>query len=122
MGVQLTFGISLSDSKSDSFMQESLSFIDDIEKLFHTEEEAIKKFMSRSPKDRVEFDKRPYRKLTSYNMQSTMMREFISWIGLLGQLSEAKKLFQAMIPLAHESGLNDSFCSTVISSADYRFP
>ena len=90
--------------------------------MLEAEVKALAKFDQKSTEEKLVFDNKPYRLLTTSNINQTMLREYICWIGLFTALSSSlqQETFAPLTALAHPSGLNDQFCVTLLNAFDYR--
>jgi len=121
--INLVFGIGFQDSH-DNIFKDSTCFIQEIAELISNEHKKLASLTSRKPE---EIEKKDIeREFCKEKLNKTMMREFVSWIGIFTskidgiKMLQRKKIIDALRQLIHPSGINDTFCLIIIRSFDYR--
>jgi len=121
--INLVFGIGFQDNH-DNIFKDSTCFMQEISELMQNESKLLTSLMSKKDDDFDRKDKE--REFSKEKLNKTMMREFISWIGIFTskidgiKMLQKKNIFNTLKNLIHVSGSNDTFCQLIIRSFDYR--
>lgn len=121
--INLVFGIGFQDP-NDNIFKDSTCFMQEIGELLINEHKILTSIISRKPEEIERKEKE--REFCKEKLNKTMMREFISWLGLFTtkidgiRLLQRKNIFHALKNLIDPSGINDTFCQIIIRSFDYR--
>lgn len=121
--INLVFGINFQDSH-DNIFKDATCFMQEVNELFLSESKLLNSITSKKPD---EFEKRDKdREFSKEKLNKTMMREFISWLGIFTskidgiRMLQRKGIFHTLKNLIDPSGINDTFCQLIIRSFDYR--
>jgi len=96
----------------------------EVAELLNSEVKNLKSLLSKRSQEFEKKDKE--REFSRRKLNTTMMREFISWLGIFTSKNEASKIldkrhvFSALKNLIDEQGVNDTFCLLVMRSFDCR--
>ena len=89
--INLVFGIGFQDSH-DNIFKDATCFIQELSELLTEEVKKLTILVSKKPEDRSKYD--PKREFNQEKLNTTMMREFVSWIGILTSKIDSVKLLQ----------------------------
>jgi hypothetical protein len=121
--INLVFGIGFQDSH-DNIFKDSTCFMQEIHELLTSEYKILSSMISKRPEEIERKEKE--REFCKEKLNKTMMREFISWLGIFTtkidgiRMLQRKNIFNALKNLIDPSGINDTFCQIIIRSFDYR--
>ena len=121
--INLVFGIGFQDSH-DNIFKDATWFMQEIGELLTNEHKILSSILSKKPEELERKEKE--REFWKERLNKTMMREFISWIGLFTtkidgiRLLQRKNIFHTLKLLIDPSGINDTFWQIIIRSFDYR--
>jgi hypothetical protein len=121
--INLVFGIGFQDSH-DNIFKDSTCFMQEVSELLNNELKVLNSMMTKKPEEFERKDKE--REFSKEKLNKTMMREFISWLGIFTtkidgiRMLQRKNIFNSLKNLIDPSGINDTFCQIIIRSFDYR--
>lgn len=110
--INLVFGIGFQDNH-DNFFKDATCFIQELFDLLSEEVKRLQSLVTKRPEDQQRHDMK--REFCKEKLNKTMMREFISYIGILTskidsiKMLKQKNIIAELKKLIHPSGINDTF-------------